>query len=391
MSETAAGAGRHVFISCGEASGDRYGAALVRALRARDPGLRFSALGGPGLAAAGARLVQDAAEVAVMGFGEVLGALPAVLRARRRVWSHLDRGGIDLCIPVDFPGFNLALAGQARRRGIPVLYLVPPQLWAWGGWRLRALRRNADRVGTILPFETDFYRERGLDVVPIGHPLMEDYAGLPLAEQVAAREERLADARGPVTLGLLPGSRRQEIDRLLPVLRVTARLLRSRLAPRPLRVVLSLAPGQDRDRLLELAAEGLVLSEAPLRDLLPELDLALVCSGTASLEAALAGVPHEIVYATSPLSWWAARRLVRVRRIGLANLILGRDLVREHLQDAVVPVPLTAALLEWIGRSAVRRDFYRGAAELRERCGGPGAWGRAAAAALELLDARGEG
>ena len=162
----------HIFLSCGEASGDRYGAALAAALWSLDPEVRISALGSPGLADAGCEMVADSHELAVMGFSEVVGALPALLRARKRIWKHLRDTPPDLVVPIDFPGFNGTLASRAQREGIPVFWLIAPQVWAWGGWRIPGFRRKIDRLGTILPFETSFFTERGFEVFAMGHPLM---------------------------------------------------------------------------------------------------------------------------------------------------------------------------------------------------------------------------
>ncbi len=380
--------GRHIFLSCGEASGTRYGAAVIAALRAADPTLRFSALGGASLAAAGAEVVQDAEGISVMGWAEALAVLPAVLKARRRVWRHLASQKIDLVLPVDFPGFNLRVAGHAHRLGIPVFYLIPPQLWAWGQWRLGALRRNVDRVGTILPFEEEYFQRQGLSVVPLGHPLMEDYADYPFEQGLEEREKTFADPDASLTVGILPGSRPQEVRQLMPVLKVAAQMLQAHLTPRPVRFVVSSAPGIRNTGLLGLVAAGFEVSEEPLPQLLPRLHLAFVCSGTASLEAALAGVPHDLVYRVSPLSYHIARRLIRVRRVGLANLILGRDLVREHLQSDASPVPLARALLQWVAVAQSRQAFYNETRRLRSLCGEPGVWRRASEAILDFLARR---
>jgi len=380
--------GGHIFISCGEASGDRYGAALLAALREERPQLRFSALGGSALAMAGAEVVQASEEIAVMGFGEVLASLPAILRARRRVWRHLDRGGVDLVVPIDFPGFNLQVAGRAHRRGVPVFYLVPPQLWAWGAWRLGQLRRRVDRIGAILPFEPEFFGQRGLDVVHVGHPLMEDYADFPFEESWRRREAVLASADRPVTVGLLPGSRRQEIVRLLPQMKVAAAMIQSWLGTRRIEILVSAAPGTDRKLLASLVGPQARLVDDPLPALLPRLDLALVCSGTACLETALAGVPHALAYRTSGFNYAVARRLVRVPYVGLPNLVLGQPLVPEHLQDDASPAQLARSLLEFVNQPGRREAFHAGCRELRTRCGGPGMWRRTAQAVLALLDSR---
>jgi lipid-A-disaccharide synthase len=384
---TASG-GDHIFLSCGEASGERYGAELVAALRRQDPSLRFSALGGPALAAAGATLIESASDIAVMGFTDVVSALPRILTARRNVWRHLARGDIDLCVPIDFPGFNLGVAGKASSLGIPVFYLIPPQLWAWGRWRVGKLRRNVDRIGTILPFEAEFYRRQGVPAMPLGHPLMEDYAHYPFERLVAEREKRLADPAAPLTIGLLPGSRRQEIRRLLPPLRVAANIVSGWLPGRRLSVVVSAAPGIDLSRMMKLVAAGFDISEEPLPRLLERLDLALVCSGTASLEVALAGIPHELVYITSGVNYWLGKRLLRVKRLGLANLILNQDMVREHIQAEATPLAIARSLMSWVRLPQSRRLFYQQARQLREMCGEPGVWERAAAAVKLLLSER---
>jgi lipid-A-disaccharide synthase len=378
----------HILLSCGEASGDRYGAALVRALRARLPEARFSALGGDALAAEpGVEIVQDAASVAVMGVGEIFGALGDLRRARARLRAVLAEGDVDLFVPVDFPGFNLPMAGFARGRGVPVLYVVAPQLWAWGSWRSGRLRRSVDRLVALLPFEVEFFRARAVPVVHLGHPLLEEYPFERLEAARRRREARLLDAGAVLTVGLLPGSRRQEVRALLPVLLETFALLKARHPERTFRGVLSRAPGSRWEPHAPLG-DDLEIVETPLASLLPTLDLALVCSGTASLETALAAVPHAVVYRTSPLTYWLARRLVRVERIGLANLVLGGDLVREFVQGDVDAAALADDLDAWLGSASRRARFGDGVETLRSRLGGEGFWTRLADLALKLCRAK---
>jgi len=386
MSEPRVSAAPHVFLACGEASGERYGAALVGALRERLPDARFTGLGGDGLADAGVEIVCGRSELSIMGFAEVLPALPAIWRARRRLARHLDDGGVDLFVPVDFPGFNLGLAARARRLGVPVFYLVAPQLWAWGGWRAGRLRRAVDLLGTLLPFEQDYFAARDVPAVWLGHPLIDVYDKPETDRERKDREARLVSSSADLTVGLLPGSRRQEIDRLLPTMLASVERLKRRVPHRSFRWIVSRAPGV-RDAELEAArAAGAEVSEASLRDLLRELDLALVCSGTASLEAAMAGVPHAIAYRTSAFNHLLARRLVRVDFIGLANLVLERALVREYVQDAATPDRLAGDLADWLSCSARRARFASGVDTLREKLGAPGVWDRAADAALSLVD-----
>jgi len=377
----------HVFLSCGEASGDRYGADLVSALRASAPDLRISALGGRGLADCNIELIHSADGLGVMGFTDVARAWPAIRRARRDVSDFLRREKVDLVIPMDFPGFNGWVAGRAKSRGIPVFWLIAPQLWAWGRWRAGRLRRQVDRLGTILPFETEFFSRLDFPVFPMGHPLSDVYGkGFPYRESRQRREGVFNDRNATLTVGLMPGSRRKELDRLLPTLKVTVQALAGHLQGRSLRLVASVAPGMD-DRAVAAGLDSQVeISRTPLPRLLPELDLALVCSGTASLECALAGVPHEIVYRTGRLDFAVARRLVKVPYIGLANLILDEPMVLEHIQDHALPLPLARSLMRWLARVERREAFYAACDRLRELCGPPDVWLRTAAGILEFLE-----
>ncbi len=376
----------HIFISCGEASGDRYGAALTAALRSIDPNLRISALGGPLMERAGVEMIADSSELAVMGISEVLATLPTLLRVRRRIWQHLVDQDVDLIVPVDFPGFNGKLASRARKIGVPVFWLIAPQVWAWGAWRIPGFRRKIDRLGTILPFETEFFTERDFDVFPMGHPLMEDYGRDYAFEELSAnRESRLSNRESSLTIAILPGSRRQELKHLLPVLKVTSQAIVGHMAHRNVRFVVSVAPGIDPVAISSVFESGVEISDQALPALLAQTDLALVCSGTASLEAALAGVPHELVYRTGALNAFLGRRLVRSSHIGLSNIILGRQMVREHLQDQASPLPLARSLLRWVARPAERQEFYGHVRRIRHLCGQQGVWDRTAQAILDMM------
>lgn len=375
---------RHIFLSCGEASGDKYGAALAAALWSLDPELRISALGGPGLEVAGVPLVADSRDLSIMGFSEVAAALPTLLKVRRRIWQHLTEQQVDLVVPLDFPGFNGKLASRARKMGIPVFWLIAPQVWAWGSWRIPGFRAKINRLGTILPFETEYFSDRGFDVFPMGHPLMDDYGGdYDFEEHQAARESRLGNREAPLTIAILPGSRRQELNHLLPVLKVTSQAILGHLGDREVRFVVSVAPGVDPLAISSVFDSGVVITDQPLPRLLTNADLALVCSGTASLEAALAGVPHELVYRTGLINGFLGRRLVRTPHIGLSNIILGQEMIREHVQGDAAPLPLAESLLRWLARPSERQEFYGHVRRIRQMCGQSGVWERTARALLE--------
>lgn len=344
-------------------------------------------MGGPLMAKAGVEIIQDPAEVAVMGFSEAVGALGKVMRLRNQVWDHIRAEGVDMVIPIDFPGFNGQIAGRARAAGLPVFWLVAPQHWAWGSWRSGGFRKKVSRLGTILPFETEYFSQRGFDVFPMGHPLMEDYGGdFPLEASISRREKSMVSRKETLTIGVLPGSRQQELKALLPVLKVTCQALVGHLENRQARFLVSCAQGVDPVDLADIFDIPADILQAPLPEVLPQMDLALVCSGTASLETALAGVPHELIYRTGAFNHFVARKLVQTPYIGLSNLIMDQPMVREHIQEDAAPLPLARDLLRWLARPAERQEFYKMARFLRQRCGEPGVWRRTAAAIREMLE-----
>ncbi len=336
--------------------------------------------------AAGVDLIQEYDEVSVMGFSEAIGALPKILKIRKNLVQFMESEKIDLFIPIDFPGFNGGLAGKAHQAKIPVFWLVAPQHWAWGSWRTSGFKKRISRLGTILPFEEKYFQSRGLDVYPMGHPLMEDYGGdFSFEKQVSNREKNLSHRSLPLTVGIFPGSRKQELQHLLPVFKVTCQALIGHLVDREVKFIVSAAPGVDPIELSEKFSIPADIVQAPLLDILPKLDMALVCSGTASLEVALAGVPHELVYKTGSFNHWLGKMLLQSDHIGLSNIILKDDLVREHLQADAAPMPLARDLLRWMARPAEREKFYKGARKLRNQCGKPGVWERTARTAFELM------
>jgi lipid-A-disaccharide synthase len=377
-----------MMVITGEASGDAHAAGLVAEARRRLPHLRVDAVGGKYLASAGANILHDERELSVVGISEVLVRLPALRRVYRDLKSRLLEDPPDLLLLVDFPDFNLKLGGVAARAGIPVVYFISPQVWAWRPRRVKLIRRVVRRMIVFFPFEETFYREHGVPVSYVGHPLVDR-----IGERVNANEarRRLGLSPGNPVIGLLPGSRPGEIGRLLePMLRTASHVLESEpkasfLVP----VAESLPPG-----LVEEPCTRSGLPVVPLRGAfagqIDACDAALAASGTATLEVALRGVPPVVVYRTSWLTYAIGRMAVRVPHVSLVNLVARRRLVPELIQGEFEPEVAARHLLELVRDGPPRREVLAGLAEVRERLGEGGSYVRAAEALVDEIRGREE-
>ncbi len=374
-----------VLLVAGEASGDLHGAAFVQALRQRRPQVEVYGIGGDYLRQAGMHVLVDTATVATMGLTEILGSAGRLFGAYRRVKRFLVEQRPDLLVLIDYPEFNLHLAKQAKRLGVPVFYYISPQIWAWRSGRVRKIAARVDRLAALFPFEAAFYERAGAKTpdgrplaVFIGHPLLDSVR--PSRSRAETRALHGLDPEQPL-LAILPGSRKGEVGRLLVPALGAADLLRRQ----GWQAAVALAHTLSRDD-LEQSLEGRPLDVPVVAgdtyDLVHAADAVLVASGTASLETALLGRPMVIMYRVSPLSYRIARRLVHVPHIGMPNLILERGVFPELIQDEVRPDTLAAAVLGLGQREA---EIGEALAEVRRRLGEPGAVGRAAALALELV------
>jgi lipid-A-disaccharide synthase len=357
---------------------------LVAALREFLPNAQFLGIGGESLAAQGVKLLYHAEDLAVVGLSEVLGHLPVVFRALRDVAGVLKQERPALAILVDFPDFNFWVARLACWHGVPVMYYISPQVWAWRTYRVRTMARLVRRLVVIFPFEEDFYRRRGLTVDYVGNPLPEILPRTPAREVLLPRwgldPEQL-------TVALLPGSRGSEIERHLPAMLAGAELFQ-RTVPR-CQFILPVASTVSTASIQELVDEfnhlKLRLIKGQAYEALTAAHLAVVASGTATLEAALAGTPTIIVYRLAPLSFAVGKLLIRVDHVGMANLLAGERLFPELLQDDFTPAAVAREMLALLREPERWQRLRQGLKRVQNSLGAPGASRRAAQVALELL------
>ncbi|HWP65335.1 MAG TPA: lipid-A-disaccharide synthase [Candidatus Limnocylindria bacterium] len=385
------GTPKRVLLVAGEASGDLHGADLVAALRARLPDVRVAGMGGQALRAAGLEpLVPDVGDTAMVGVFEGWGGLRKLWRAYRTLARVLRDERPDLCVLIDFPEFNLRLAKVARRVGTPVLYYIGPQVWAWRRGRVRTIARRVDQLALVLPFEPAWYAGRGVAAEFVGHPLL-DRVERRADRDTALRAAGLDPARR--TLVLLPGSRRAEIANMLPPFLDAAARLVARDPGLAVALVRAHTVGEEQLRPhLDTSPVPVHVIDHHAYDVIGAADVALVKSGTATLECALLGCPMVIAYRLSPVTAALGRLLVRgVDHIGLPNIVAGRSVVPELIQGEVSGARLADAAWPLLADPARRAEVRAGLREVRERLGGGGAAARAAVLAERLLLRHGEG
>jgi len=371
-----------VLISAGEASGDLYAAGLVDALRRRRPDLQFFGCAGPRMQKAGVRPVVDAHSLAVVGLVEVLAHIPRIYGEFRKLLNAARAERPELAILTDSPDFNLRVARRLKKLGIPVFYLVAPQVWAWRKGRLPLMRRTIDRLLCIFPFEPAFFARHGIDAVYIGHPLTR------LVQPSASRAElrrRFGIPDHTPLIALLPGSRTGEATRHLPILLETVERLRNSTTPEP-RFILAVPPGtipvgsNFRER---ISSASIQLLEGKTWDVLVCADVALAASGTVTIEACLLGTPMVTFYRVNKLSWWMGKALVRVPFYSMVNLVAGRKIVPELIQNQMTPESLAREALALVENGAAREEMRRDLADVSEKLSGPDDPLEAAAALIE--------
>lgn len=361
-------------IIAGEASGDAHAAELITELRRRFPALHFFGCGGERMAAAGCELLVHDRELAVMGLVEVVRHLPRLRRLLAKLKAALRERRPQGVILVDFPDFNLRLAAAAHELKIPVAYFISPQLWAWRSGRVKQIQRYVKRMICIFPFEEEFYERHGVQVAAVGHPLVERVARW-RAEHPVARDDR--------TVAVLPGSRQREVEMHLPVLTEAMQRLQ---ATHGCKFVLPVAPHVSVESIRAMVPEGVqLLPGNEMYTALAQARMALVASGTATVETALLGVPMVVFYKLAPLSFQLGRRLVHTEHVAMVNLIAERGVVPELIQGAFTAAAITDWATRLLGDGPERQVQLDGLAEVRARLGPPGAISRAADAVAGAL------
>ncbi len=374
---------RYVMLIAGEASGDLHGANVVKALK-KKTGLKFIGIGSKALRKEGVRIVMDSHELSVVGITEVFSKLPHILKGIRTAKKAISQFRPDLLILVDFPDFNLFIAGIAKRMGIPILYYISPQVWAWRSGRVKKIRRLVDHMAVILPFEADFYRKHDVSATFVGHPLLDTVR--PLSQAIFEK-----NISGPPVLGLLPGSRDKEIFNHLPVMLDAARRLKVHFPD--LKVLVSIASFLDRRFVEEIIEKyqgslKVELVEGGAANTFNQSTVLVAVSGTVTLEAALAGIPMVIVYRVSPLSYRLGKALIRVKYISLVNLIARRELLPELIQEKATSENIFLAVKNMLDNPGQLALLNKQLQWMRNAFGGPGASDRVADIALDMIKSK---
>jgi lipid-A-disaccharide synthase len=377
-------AGR-VMIIAGEASGDLHGANLIKALTKKAPGLEYYGIGGSRLKRAGVSILINCDQLSVVGITEVCTKLNKIYQAITKIKNLLRKRRPDLLILIDFPEFNLHLAKTAKRLSIPVLFYISPQIWAWRSGRVKKIKRRVDHMAVILPFEEAFYRKHNIPVSFVGHPLMDELVAKGSLDNCKPHSKQNIDRR---IISLFPGSRTKEVSIHLPIMLKSAILLHRKLPH--LRFMISCAPSIQTSQLEQ------ILNDCPKRDyfeivnedaatLFKKSRLALAKSGTVTLEAAIYATPCIIIYKVSPLSYYLGRRLIRVKYIGLANLILEREIFPELIQTKAEPNLIAQTAYHMLTATHGFENLETELLGVRQKLGQPGASNRVADLALRLM------
>ncbi|MDY6855199.1 MAG: lipid-A-disaccharide synthase [Thermodesulfobacteriota bacterium] len=376
---------KRILIVAGEASADLHGSNLIHSIKEINPNVEFYGIGGEKIRAMGVDILYDASSMAVVGITEVFSKLKTIMKALRDLKKSLDSYCPDLVILIDYPDFNLHLAKFARKKGIPVLYYISPQIWAWRGGRIKKIARLVDKMLLILPFERSFYEKEKIDVEFVGHPLV-DIVNPKFSKDEALKRFNLEKDR--LTIGLLPGSRKSEVKRLLPIMLNAMKLLNQRLkTPQLVLPVASTMSETEIRKIIDKTYKdaNVNIIEGHTYDLINISNVVIVASGTATLEAAIMNSPMVILYKVSSLTYFIGKFLVKVKDIGLVNLVAGRRIVSELIQNDVTPERIANEVMSILENEEVYYKMKNELSWVKRELGTPGASFRVAKIATDML------
>ena len=379
---------KKVLLVTGEASGDQHGSHLVKHLKRCDPSLRIYGIGGEELRKAGMEILFHAQELSVVGIVEVCARLPQIVKAFQTLKREIVSAPPDLLILIDYPDFNMRIAAVARKHGVPVLYYISPQIWAWRQNRVKKIARLVDQMAVVFPFEAAFYEQHGVPVQFVGHPLMD--REVPVMDTQALLQQFAMKSQWPI-VGLLPGSRKSEIDRLLPVMLGAAMLMQKEFPEA--QFIIPVAPGiREEDIKERVKRHGLAVTIVTdqLHQALHICHLVLVASGTATLETALMKKPMIIMYRIALLTYLVGRLMIRVPTIGLANIVAGRQIVPELIQGDASPQRVCQEAVSLLKDPRRMTAMEKELARVGELLGSSGASERVATMAQEMLNKKNE-
>jgi len=374
---------KKVLIISGEPSGDLHGAGLIRELKRINPDIEYSGVGGYKLKQEGMNLLYSIEKLSFMGFYEVLKNLKVIRELKRKLLDFIDHDKPDLVILTDYPGFNLRFAKEIKKREIPILYYISPQVWAWGKKRIETIKKLVDRMVVFFPFEEKLYKDAGVKVDLIGHPLLD------LVKPALSKDEfqRKLKLTGKETLvGLLPGSRWQEIEKVLPVMTRSCLILKKRFPD--LKIAIGLAPNINQER-LQIFLKKMNLEATILEDLTYDLmsysDLLLATSGTATLESAISGTPLIVLYKTSLFTYLLAKTLVKIPNIGMVNIVAEKKIVPEFIQSEAKPERIAREMERILTDEGEYERIKNDLTRVRDKLGEKGAYHRGAQIVNQML------
>lgn len=376
---------KKITLASGEESGEKYGAMLASALRDRTPDLRFFGMGGDEMRRAGIEIINDIDELSVVGFFEVLAHFPAVLGAFRKMKEHLIREKPDLLILIDFPDFNIRLARYAKKLGIRILYFISPQVWAWRKNRVKVIADLVDAMIVIFPFERDLYARHGVKIHFVGHPLID------IVKVTSSKNDTKNTIGIPASrrlIGLLPGSRNSEVKRILPAMLGAARLLSREYDD--LSFIIPAGKNVESEMIGRMVKPyddlSLHISRSNYYNVVNALDCAAVASGTATVECALLGIPMVVVYRLNPLTYFLAKLMVDIRNFAMVNLIAGKEIVPELLQNECSEEQIANSLKRYLGDEYHLSSVKEKLNAIKDKLGDRGMFGRAAEKVLLMIE-----